>query len=34
VSVCGNKARPMSWAVNVMGMWDHLVFVMGPSTTT
>jgi hypothetical protein len=30
-SVCGNKARLISWAVNVMGIWDHLVWVMGHS---
>jgi hypothetical protein len=24
----------MSWAENVMGMWDHLVLVIGPSTAT
>jgi hypothetical protein len=34
VSVCGNKARLMSLTKNVMGIWDHLVWVMGPSTTT
>jgi hypothetical protein len=33
-SVCGNEDRLMSWAENVMGMWEHLVCVMGPSTTT
>jgi hypothetical protein len=32
--VCGNEAMLMSWAENVMGMWDHLVLVMGPSMTT
>jgi hypothetical protein len=34
VSVCGNEARLMSWVMNVMGMWDYLVWVMGPSITT
>jgi hypothetical protein len=33
-SVCGNKARLMSWPEKVMGMWDHLVWVMEPSTAT
>jgi hypothetical protein len=32
--VCGNKARLMSVVENVMGIWDHLVWVMGPSMTT
>jgi hypothetical protein len=32
--VCENETRLMSWAKNVMGMWDHLVLVTGPSTTT
>jgi hypothetical protein len=31
-SMCGNEAGVMSWAENVMGMWKHLVWVMGPST--
>jgi hypothetical protein len=34
VLVCGNEAMLMSWAENVMGMWDHLVLVIGPSTAT
>jgi hypothetical protein len=33
-SVCGNEARLISWAKNVMGMWDHLVWVMGLSIVT
>jgi hypothetical protein len=33
-SVCGNKGSLISWAVNVMGIWDHLVWVMGPLTAT
>jgi hypothetical protein len=31
VSVCGNEARFMYSTENVMGIWDHLVLVMGPS---
>jgi hypothetical protein len=26
--VCGNEAMFMSWARNVMGIWDHLIWVM------
>jgi hypothetical protein len=33
-SVCGNKVRLMSWEEKVIGIWDNLVWVMGPSTTT
>jgi hypothetical protein len=33
-SVCGNEARFMSYDEKVIGMWDHLVWVMGPSTAT
>jgi hypothetical protein len=33
-SVWGNEARFTSWDEKVMGMRDHLVWVMGPSTTT
>jgi hypothetical protein len=29
VSVCGNGARLMSWAEKVIGMWNHLVWLMG-----
>jgi hypothetical protein len=32
--VWGNEVRFTSWAEKVMGMWDHLVWVMGPSTAT
>jgi hypothetical protein len=32
--VWGNKARFISWDEKVIGIWDHLVWVMGPSTTT
>jgi hypothetical protein len=32
--VWGNKARFTSWADKVIGIWDHLVWVMGPSTAT
>jgi hypothetical protein len=31
--VCGNKARLMYWVVNVMGIRDHSVWVIGPSMT-
>jgi hypothetical protein len=31
--VCGNEVRLMSWEEKVIGIWDHLVWVMGPSTT-
>jgi hypothetical protein len=33
-SVCGNEAKLTSWEDKVMGMWDHLVWVIGPLTTT
>jgi hypothetical protein len=33
-SVCGNESWLMSWDENVIGMWNHLVLVKGPSTTT
>jgi hypothetical protein len=33
-SVYGNKASLMSWIVHVICIWDHLVWVMKPSTTT
>jgi hypothetical protein len=29
-SVCGNKASLISWAVNVMGIWDY--FGLGDRT--
>jgi hypothetical protein len=32
VSVCGNEANLMSSTENVMGIWDHLVWVTGPLT--
>jgi hypothetical protein len=31
-SVWGNEASFTSWDEKVMGIWDHLVWVMGPST--
>jgi hypothetical protein len=34
VSVCRNDVRLMSWEEKVIGIWDHLVLVMGPSTAT
>jgi hypothetical protein len=30
----GDKARFTSWAEMVMGMWEHLVWVMGPLMAT
>jgi hypothetical protein len=33
-SMCGNEARLTSWSVNVMGIWDHLIWVIGPLTVT
>jgi hypothetical protein len=33
-SVCGNEVRLMSWKEKVIGIYDHLVWVMGPSTAT
>jgi hypothetical protein len=33
MSICGNEARLISWAKNVMGIWDHLVWLVGPSTS-
>jgi hypothetical protein len=33
-SVWGNDVRSTSLVVNVMGMWDHLVWVIGPLTAT
>jgi hypothetical protein len=33
-SVCGNEDSLMSWVVNVIGIWDNLDWVMGPSTAT
>jgi hypothetical protein len=33
LSVCGNEVRLMSWE-NVIGIWDHLVWVIGPLTAT
>jgi hypothetical protein len=30
-SVCGNEARLISWGENVIGIWDHLVLIIGPS---
>jgi hypothetical protein len=32
VSICGNEARLTSWAVKVIGIWDHMVRVIGSST--
>jgi hypothetical protein len=33
--VCvGNEASFTSWGEKVIGMWDHLVWVTGPSMTT
>jgi hypothetical protein len=33
-SVCGNEVRLVSWEEKVIGIWDHLVWVIGPSTVT
>jgi hypothetical protein len=33
-SVCGNEVRLTSWEEKVIGIWDHLVWVMGPSIAT
>jgi hypothetical protein len=33
-SIWGNKARFMSWAEKVIGICDHLVWVMGPLIAT
>jgi hypothetical protein len=33
-SVRGNEARLMSSAKNMIGQWDHLVLVIGPSMAT
>jgi hypothetical protein len=33
-SVWGNEARLASWDEKVMGMWDHLIWLIGPSTAT
>jgi hypothetical protein len=33
-SVCGNEVRLTCWEEKVIGIWDHLVWVMEPSTTT
>jgi hypothetical protein len=33
-SVCGNEVRLMSWDEEVIGIWVHVVWVMGPSTAT
>jgi hypothetical protein len=32
VSICKNEAKLMSLAENVMGIWGHLLWVMGPLT--
>jgi hypothetical protein len=32
--VCGNEVKLMSWEEMVIDIWDHLVWVIGPSTTT
>jgi hypothetical protein len=32
--VCENEVRLMSWEEKVIGMWDHLVWVIGPLTVT
>jgi hypothetical protein len=32
--VWGNEATLTSWLEKLIGMWDHLVLVMGPLTTT
>jgi hypothetical protein len=34
VPVCGNEVWLMSWEEKVIGIWDHLVWVMGPLTVT
>jgi hypothetical protein len=31
-SVWGNESSFISWEEKVIGMWDHLLSVMGPST--
>jgi hypothetical protein len=33
-SMYGNEARLVSLAENVMGTWNHLVLMTGPSTAT
>jgi hypothetical protein len=33
-SVCRNEVRLMSWEEKFIGIWDHLVWVMGPLTMT
>jgi hypothetical protein len=33
-SLCRNEAKLKCLAVNVMGIWDHLVWEMGSSMTT
>jgi hypothetical protein len=33
-SVGENKAKLTSWEEKVLGMWDHLVWVIGPSMMT
>jgi hypothetical protein len=33
-SMWGNEVSFTSWEEKVMGMWDNLVYVMGPSMVT
>jgi hypothetical protein len=33
-SVCGNEVKLTSWEKKIIGIWDHLVWVIGPSTAT
>jgi hypothetical protein len=33
-SVWGNEARFTYWSEKVIDIWDHLVWVIGPSTST
>jgi hypothetical protein len=32
--VCGNEVKLTSWEKKIIGIWDHLVWVIGPSTAT
>jgi hypothetical protein len=34
VLVCENEVRLTSWEVKVIGVWDHLVWVIVASTAT